>query len=70
MGIQAKTTIAFAQSKELAGAWLEAIDDVLKAAEDTATHASGEPTGRSRTASIRRLKEAIDRLAKLEKMIG
>lgn len=70
MGIQQKSTSAFAQDAELARAWLEAIDDVLKAAEDTATHASGEPTGRSRQASIRRLKERLDHLYKLEKMIG
>jgi hypothetical protein len=70
MGIQQKSTRAFAQSTELASAWLEAVDDVLKAAQDTATHASGEPTGKSRTASIRRLKASIDNLEKLEKMIG
>jgi hypothetical protein len=70
MGIQQKSTKAFAQDAELATAWLEAVDDVIKAAADTATFASGEPTGKSRTASIRRLKATIDNLAKLEKMIG
>ncbi len=70
MGMQQKSTRAFAQSKELAAAWLEGIDEVLKAAQDTATHASGEPTGKSRQASIRRLKAALDNLEKLEKIIG
>jgi hypothetical protein len=70
MGIQSKTTSAFAQDAELAKAWLESVDDVLQAATDTATHASGEPTGRSRQASIRRLKAAMDKLHKLEKMIA
>ena len=71
MGMQAKTTRAFALGdRETAIAWMEAIDDVLKAAADTATHATGEPTGKSRTASIRRLKATLDNLEKLEKIIG
>jgi hypothetical protein len=71
MGMEAKTTRAFAQgNRELAAAWLEAIDEVLKAASDTAEFHTGEPIGRSRTASIRRLKTSIDNLEKMERMIG
>ena len=77
MGIEQKTTRtfaltsqkAFATSDELAKAWLEAVDDVLKAAADTSEFHTDRALGRSRTASIRRLKAAIDHLDKLERMI-
>lgn len=67
MGIEQKTTIAFAQGNEPATAWFEALDDLLKAAADTAEFVSDRAIGRSRTASIRRLKAALDHLAALEK---
>jgi hypothetical protein len=74
MGMEEKTTRAFARAaqgdREMAAAWLEAIDEVLKAAADTAEFHADQPIGRSRTASIRRLKQAIDNLAKMEKIMG
>lgn len=66
MGTEEKTTSAFALGNEPASAWFEALDDVLKAAADTAEFHGDRAIGRSRTASIRRLKAALDHLEALE----
>ena len=45
--------------------WSAAIEQLLEAARDSAEFAAGRPLGRSRTASLRRLAGAIERVDQL-----
>jgi hypothetical protein len=69
MGNEPKSTRAFAPENEQLLAWLEKVNDLLMAATDTAEFASGEAIGRSRQASIRRLKKAVEDLEALEAIL-
>jgi hypothetical protein len=70
MGIETEKHKSFRPNgineQEFTLAWLEAIDELMKAAADTAEFAVDRAIGRSRTASIRRLKAALIHLEELE----
>jgi hypothetical protein len=66
MGISTENHKHFRPTNEFTVAWLEAIDDLTQAARDTAEFADDRAIGRSRTASIRRLRKALQRVEELE----